>query len=148
MLKRYHEPVVALIRHPYDYIMSRWAYNKRSEERWRNASWDHWFRWFHPDLDQNDWGDRIAMYHEFVDYYYLYEDGLDDFFYHVGVNPTWVPHVGEVDTSAWRIPVWEMEPKWRRDINKRFAADMQLYREVAKRGPVDIPINSHYNNSE
>ncbi len=127
---------MAIIRHPYDYMMSRFAYLKRAEpEAPRHQSFAHFMRSFNPDLDQRQWGDRIAMYHEFVDHYYLFEHGVDSFLQHVGLPPKDIINVGALDMNKWRIPVEKMPQEWKDLIDERFAADIALYNEVASKPP-------------
>lgn len=119
------EPVVALARDPYDYLLSNFA-------RWTKGAQQMTFEQFldqsawQPDLI-GEWDNAITPYQGYVDHYYLYEDGLDDFFANLGFPGVPLKQVG-IDETPEYAPIDQMGFEVKRLIEERHWKDLKFYR--------------------
>jgi hypothetical protein len=132
-LALYDEPVISLIRNPYNVVVNRAAYAFRNIGRFkRTRDFKFWLDWYKPD-GWNGFGDRIAQYHEYVDHYYVFERGLQSFFTAIGFPDVNIPWIGKDSFPEDRDLVRGMHPQYKQLIDERFQPDVDLYQSVVSR---------------
>jgi hypothetical protein len=125
-LREFDEPVVAMLRNPYDWLMAQYARHwiSRTPKK-REPMWT-WLSHFNADLIGFGNG-RISPYHEWVDEYYLYENGVEAFLKACGLRGVEVPKIGTRGTPEHPVKVESIYPDCRALIDKKYAKDITLY---------------------
>ena len=126
------EPFYSVLRNPYDVIASKyWRQNRDREKDLPLGEFLVNFR-FNAKYDQ--FGPIIATYQDYVDRYFLYERGLQDFFTQVGFPDVEVPKIGQVNEKLYRQRTnWRhLDHKYLYAIDKLFPRDVELYRRVSQ----------------
>lgn len=131
LLNGHSEPVIGIVRDPYDYVLSSYARWTKPEatrlsserkigfEQFLNSNWQ-------PDLI-GEWDGAITPYQGYVDYYFLYEDGLEAIFSYLGFPGITLKQVG-IDETPEYAPIDEMGFEVKRLIEERFWKDIKFYR--------------------
>lgn len=125
-LKEYHEPVVAMLRDPYDWILAQYARHWISRTPTKREPMWTWLSHFNADLTKFGNG-RISPYYEYVDEYYLYENGVEAFLKDIGFPGVVAPKIGTQGTPEYPIKIDEVNPDCRGLIEKKYAEDIALY---------------------
>lgn len=113
------EPFYSMLRNPYDFVLSRFWYQKRGSRKDLSLS----------ELIQ-ELPSPIAVYRKYVDRYFLFEKGLRAFFDELGFFGISIPEEGTqdlADTSP-RLTFKDIDQKAKQLIDTKFRNDVELYR--------------------
>lgn len=126
LLEQYDEPVVCMLREPYDWILAQYArfWVSRIPEK-REPMWT-WLSHFNADLIRFGNG-MMHPYHEYVDECYLYENGVEAFLTSIGFPDVVAPEIGRGGTPEYPIKIDSVHPDCRELIEKKYAKDIALY---------------------
>jgi len=135
LLKDYDVPVYAFIRDPYDYVLTRYYYTHQTPESRSRQSLEEWIPQYAEESYGDEFGSIMCMYRDYVDRFFLYEDGLEAFFEAVGLSGTEIPTNGALASYQIKngLPSFD-ELENRRHvkelIDQYFAMEVELYRSV------------------
>lgn len=123
-----------MLRNPYDYVLSRyWHRYKARLPEFIDSLED-----YIPELASanrtHPWKSVVGMYREYVDRYFLFEDGLEAFFRAVGLEHVEIPTIGQVRAHAFgpRLQIDSLPRKYKLLIDTHFAEELELYKLVKK----------------
>lgn len=139
-LSEFTEPVVTFIRDPYDYVVSRYNYNYKNERRrFQNPMNSFILKFWNENVNWNGFGSRICPYRDYVDRYFLFEDGIEPFLEAYDLEVPEIPTEGmrvsnNINSTPGRKTVDDLDDECRAMIEKRFAMELALYRKVKAGG--------------
>lgn len=111
----YGRPVYSMIRDPADFVQA--AFARHTCERFAD-----FVTLWNPD-SLGEWNGRITPYDGFVDWYFLFEDGLEAFFERVGYPGVPLSRRGRGETRT-RKPLTAADEAL---LRERYAADFERY---------------------
>jgi hypothetical protein len=117
-------PVYSVIREPFDFVMSAWA-------RALEPTMEMFLEFWKSDC-LDEWDGRMTPYDGFVDHYYLFENGLEDFFERVGFGGVPLTNKGRYETPPYK-PLAQGDEQM---VRERFAADFERYEYWRERNAV------------
>ena len=135
MIPDYSEPLYSVLRSPYDHILAKfWHLNYRRKPEFREDL-DTFIINFAFNCQYNFSGPLLASYQDYVQRYFLFENGLKAFFEEVGFPDVELPHIGHTKESDDypRMNIMQLDVKYKYVIDKLFARDVALY-EMVKSG--------------
>lgn len=128
--KRYPELFYALIRNPYEFVLRCYWYRFRKSPP--AVSLNDYIGQLRDSMKDHMTGPIIATYRDYVDRYFLFERGLEDFFFQVGFPYVKIPQVGVLNRQVLRprMEAKELTGEQRRMIEEAFPGDVKLYNRV------------------
>lgn len=108
-------PVYSMMRDPFDFVCSAFA-------RDANPRFQDFINSWLPDC-LGEWDNAMTPYEGFVDHYFIFENGLEDFFKRVGLPDTPLENKGRYETPPYK-PLSEDDEF---TIRMRFKADFDRY---------------------
>ena len=133
------EPVITTIRDPYDYVLSRYWYNYKPKEVKAANPIESYIPKFSLENREGEYGKQfgsmMCMYRDYVDRYFVFEDGLQPIFDAIGCSDVELPEVGKLTPLQWlqwgpRLRVDEISEEAKTLIEKHFPMELELYRKV------------------
>ena len=129
-LKEYSEPVYSLLRDPYDYVLAQYYYQNPEPEKQALTSLETFVPKYGAENRDSPFGSIMAMYRDYVDMYFIYEDGIKAFFDAVGLPDVTIPELGR-RVSRMRGPRQPISPTVKELIEMHFAKEIELYKNVS-----------------
>lgn len=135
LLKEHPEPVYTLIRNPYDYILSRYNYEFREEARRNDEVLEKYISKYSLESHSSPFGSIMCMYRNYVDKYFLFEDGPKAFFDAVGFPDVDVGKIGmrSGQIMGERLKIEDVPPVVKELIDHHFAEELALYKQVKEK---------------
>ena len=132
ILKNYSEPVYTLIRNPYDYVLSRYFYSYRHAVDRSDEVLEKHIPKYSLESHSSPFGSIMCMYRDYVDRYFLYEDGPGSFFDAVGFPDVEFGKIGVRSGKLMgeRLGIEEVQPVIKELIDKHFPEEVALYQQV------------------
>ena len=138
-LEEHTEPVVTTIRDPYDYVLSRFWYAHKHEEVRAETPVEGYICMYaernRKGQYADEFGSRMCMYRDYVDRFFLFEDGLQPIFDIFGFPDVTLPTIGKptpMQKLQWgpRLTVHDLSDEAKELIEEHFAMELALYRQV------------------
>ena len=117
-------PVYSMMCDPFDYVQSAFA-------RDPNPRFEDFINSWQPDC-LGEWDNRMTPYDGFVDHYFIFENGLEDFFERVGFGGVPLTNKGRYETPNYK-PLSEDDEI---TIRMRFKKDFERYAHWKERNAV------------
>ena len=108
-------PVYSMMRDPFSYVMAAFA-------RDPNPRFEDFINSWKPDC-LDEWDNAMTPYEGFVHHYFIFENGLEDFFERVGFGGVPLTNKGRYETPNWK-PICEDDEI---TIRMRFKKDFERY---------------------
>jgi hypothetical protein len=130
--REYPEPFYSMMRSPYDHILSRYWYRTRGKKKELQITLEKFISIFEETSHGTHLNAGIAMYHEYVDRYFLFEDGLRSFFDKNGFPGVEIYTCGKnrIPKDHPRLRIEDLDPKYKDLIDKKFHKDVKLYQRA------------------
>ena len=127
--EKHPEPFYSLIRNPYEFVLRSYWYRNRGNQP--SISLDQYIEEYALDAKGNFMGPIIATYMDYVDSYFLFERGLENFFFQVGFPYVRVPTIGMVKAHHTpRLKMEDLTTAQKRSIEQKWPRDVELYKRV------------------
>jgi hypothetical protein len=125
-------PVYSLIRDPYDYVLSRYFFKYRHAVNRSDAVLEKFISKYSLESHSSPFGSKMCMYRKYVDKYFLYEDGPQEFFNAVGFPDVAFGKIGVKSGALMgeRLKIDDVQPVIRELIDQHFAEEVELYQQV------------------
>jgi hypothetical protein len=139
LLDDHEEPVYTTLRDPYDYVLSRYWYKHKTPEAKAKNSLESYIIKYSLENREGEYGHQfgstIAMYRDYVDRFFLFEEGLKPIFDAIGFSGVELPEVGKptpMQKLEWgpRLRKEDISQEAKDLIEKHFAEELALYRQV------------------
>ena len=131
----YSEPLYSVLRNPYELLASKYWHRtyKRNLEK-HPFSFADFLIEVSANARYDQFGPILATYQDYVNRYFLYEDGLESFFKMVGFPDVEIPKIGRVNAelNKTRINWRHLDYKYLQAIDKLFPRDVELYKRVTE----------------
>jgi len=134
ILDDYTEPVYSMIRNPYEYVLSRYHYKYKTQERRKLRSPEDFVRHYALESHGHDFGSIMCMYRNHVDRFFLFEDGLKAFFDTVGFPNVDIPKEGMHASNRIldKLTIEDVSEAFTNEVEKHFGKELELYNSCAK----------------
>ena len=134
------EPVITTIREPYDYVLTRyWYKHKTPDQKAQNTVEEYIVKFARENREGmygRMFGSHMCLYRDYVDRFFLFEEGQRPIFEFLGFPDVEIPNIGKpsaLQNLQWgpRLTVNDISEEAKRLIEHHFAMELELYRKVA-----------------
>ena len=134
--EKYPEPIYAVLRNPYEYVLSRYWHrqqvkfsNKLKVSKHPHCSLEEFIPDFARDVATLS---IVETYQEYIDRYFLFSDGLRSFFTAVGFPHVDIPWIGKSPVTADnpQLKIEDLDSKYKDMIDESFPKEVELYERV------------------